>query len=111
MKTCDQYREYILEHLYGLLEAPETAELSEHLAGCPACQAELGRAQKQRKLLGVAARTQISGFRFSPPAKRPALERSRAFSGTGFRWAIAAGLLLAVAGVGIPGAYYLHQEN
>src|SRR6266478_508125 len=111
MKNCDQYREFILEHLYGLLEASETAELSEHLANCQACHGELARAQKQRQLLGVAARTQISGFRFSPPAKQPAFARARGFSGTGFRWAIAAGLLLAVAGVGIPGAYYLHQEN
>src|SRR5260370_13423488 len=107
MKTCDQYREFILEHLYGLLEAQETAELSQHLAGCSACQAELARAQKQRKLLGVAARTQISGFRFSPPAQQPAFARARGFSGSGFRWAIAAGLLLAAAGVGSPGAYYL----
>jgi uncharacterized protein YfaS (alpha-2-macroglobulin family) len=111
MKTCDQYREFILEHLYGLLEPSETAELNEHLAGCSACQAELTQAQKQRKLLGVAARTQISGFRFSPPAKQPVFERSRGFSGGGLRWAIAAGLLLAVAGIGIPGAYYWHQEN
>jgi hypothetical protein len=111
MKTCDQYREFILEHLYGLLEPSETAELNDHLAGCSACQAELTQAQKQRKLLGVAARTQISGFRFSPPAEQPVFERSRGFSGGGLRWAIAAGVLLAIAGVGIPGAYYWHQEN
>src|SRR5262245_17070024 len=111
MKTCDQYREFILEHLYGLLEPSETAEFNEHLAGCTDCQAELARAQKQRQLLGVAARTQISGFRFSAPVKQPTFERPRGFSGAGFRWAIAAGLLLAAAGVGIPGAYYWHQEN
>ena len=57
MNTCDQCRESILDHLYGLLEAEATADLSRHLASCPACQAELSRAEKQKKLLALAART------------------------------------------------------
>jgi len=112
MNTCDHYREFILDHLYDLLEAHDTAELSRHLQGCAACQAELSRAEKQKKLLTLAARTQISGFQFSRPAQPSISERPRVpmFS-PGFRWALAAGILLAIAGVGIPGAYYRHQQD
>jgi uncharacterized protein YfaS (alpha-2-macroglobulin family) len=112
MNTCDQFRESILDHLYGLLDAKDEAELSRHLAGCGACQAEMARAERQKKLLGVAARTQITGFQFSHPESDVNPERvRRPIFSLGVRWAIAAGLLLAVAGVGLPGAYYWQKEE
>ena len=54
MKSCEQYREYILDHLYGLLEPPESADLASHLEACEACRTELARAEKQKRLLWYA---------------------------------------------------------
>lgn len=112
MKTCDQYRELILDHLYGLLETSDTSDLSRHIDSCAACRAELSRAEKHKKLLGLAARTQISGFQFSRPVEVAVPARPRVFAFTSaLRWAIAAGILLAIVGVGIPGAYYWRQQE
>lgn len=110
MNNCDQYREYILDHLYGLLDSAESAELTGHLAGCEACRTELAHVEKQKKLLGVAARTQVAGFEFIRPMESSSPSRSRSFS-PGLRWAMAAAVLLTVTGIGIPGGYYWHQKD
>jgi hypothetical protein len=110
MNSCQQYREYILDHLYGLLDSAESAELTSHLAGCDACRTELVLAEKQKKLLGVAARTQVAGFEFTRPLESSSPPRSRSLS-PGLRWAMAAAVLLAVTGIGLPGGYYWHQKD
>src|SRR5438034_3896910 len=112
MKSCEQYREYILDHLYGLLEPPESADLASHLEACEACRTELARAEKQKKLLGVAARTQLAGFEFTRPVESQSPSRLRSYSpAPGMRWAMAAAVFLAVAGIGLPGGYYWHQQD
>ena len=112
MKSCEQYREYILDHLYGLLEPPESADLASHLEACEACRTELARAEKQKRLLGVAARTQLAGFEFTRPVESQSPSRLRSYSpAPGMRWAMAAAVFLAVAGIGLPGGYYWHQQD
>jgi hypothetical protein len=114
MKTCDQYRELILDHLYGLSEASEQADLARHLETCQACKTEMARAEKQKRLLGIAARTHLAGFQFKRPAEPiMSIGQARGSQPVGFRlpWAMAAAVLLAVAGLGIPGAYYWHQQD
>src|SRR5262249_44006508 len=111
MKSCDQYREFILDHLYGLRDSSDAAELSKHLESCPSCKADLARAEKQKKLLGVAARTQVGG-QFTRPVETREPVKIRSFSVVSrVSWAIAATVLLAVAGIGVPGAYYWHQQD
>lgn len=56
MSMCDQYGELLLDHLYGLLDETEAANLRGHLESCANCQADLVRAQRQQKLLAQAAR-------------------------------------------------------
>jgi uncharacterized protein YfaS (alpha-2-macroglobulin family) len=114
MKTCDQYRELILDHLYGLSDASEQTNLAHHLETCEACRVELARAEKQKRLLGVAARTQVADFQFRRPVEqRISASQAHGRQSAGFRmpWAMAAAVLVAVAGLGIPGAYYWHQKD
>jgi hypothetical protein len=111
MKPCDHIREMFLEHLYGLLEPRETAELNEHLSECVDCRAELARVERQKILLGKAARTEVGDFRFEKP-KDVALPALRITSRrVWLRWAVAASILLMAGGFGIPGGLYLKQQR
>jgi hypothetical protein len=131
MNTCEANQPLMLEYLYDLLEAPERQALAEHLAGCPACQAALAKEQGAQRLLSAAARMEFPNVRFERPAEvavqpapppepavrtlllaeRPRLGRPR----RGVRWAVAAAVLLAVAGLAIPavrtGRDYVHAKN
>jgi hypothetical protein len=111
MKSCEQYREFIFDHLYGLLEASDAAEFSRHLESCPSCKADIAQAEKQKRLLGVAARTQVAGQFTRPVESREPVRTRSFFAAPGVRWALAATVLLAVAGVGLPGGYYWHQQD
>jgi hypothetical protein len=123
----------MLELLYELLDEQERQALLTHLADCSACQAALTAARQQQHLLATAARMEFPAVRFvapqpeaaeqavqpapTTPAPAPAvlpINSPEPFAGKPAkwrhlrRWAIAAGLLLAIAGLGVPG--YEHRR-
>ncbi len=116
MPPCDQYQDQLLDRLYGLLDPAEAAALDAHLAGCPGCAAARDQAGRWAGLIARAAQGEFPGVRFVPPeeAAAPAAAGAAADSfalppqNTVARWtawaAVAAGLLLAAAGVGGPAA-------
>ena len=117
MNTCEQYQTLLLEHLYGLLEGAEDQALRDHLGTCPACQVALGAARHEHDLLAAAARQEFPAVRFDPPAELPPrLEQPRTAEEAPLpivlrtspwrRWALAAAILLAIGGLGVPAAYY-----
>jgi hypothetical protein len=116
MATCNDFRDQLLDLLYGLVEGQEEQELQAHLAGCHGCQADLEQAKRQQQLLARAAHFYREVPLFVPPQESPAspahLEpavikipaagpRRRHWA----RWAAAAAILLAVGGI------YLYQER
>jgi anti-sigma factor RsiW len=52
MSACQEYEEQLTLHAAGALEAPESARVQEHLAGCAACRREW---EASREVLGLAA--------------------------------------------------------
>ncbi|MCI0456101.1 MAG: zf-HC2 domain-containing protein [Gemmataceae bacterium] len=55
MYTCDDCKDLLFDSLYGLLDEAQERALREHLAACPACQADLTAAESQQGLLARAA--------------------------------------------------------
>ncbi|HVZ37188.1 MAG TPA: zf-HC2 domain-containing protein [Polyangiaceae bacterium] len=51
--TCDQFQQYLPDHLTGSLRESEKAEFHEHLDGCALCREEAERAGRMWELLGV----------------------------------------------------------
>src|SRR5262249_20872487 len=106
-------QERMLEHLYDLLEGDEQRDFLNHLAGCAACQATLAKARDQQRLLANAARASFPEVRFTPPVETvttvpaevvlpleaPAKKRSARWAW----WAAAAAVLIALAGLAVPG--------
>jgi hypothetical protein len=116
MRNCEHFQAQMLEHLYGLLDSNDSQALTDHLDNCPACRAAHAQAEVHQKLLATAAKTQFAGLRFQAPAAQPTTAPApRAVSVSGrarwVPWAVAAGVLLALAGLGVPGAIYWNQEN
>src|SRR5438067_13333025 len=109
MNACDRFQSLMLEHLYGLLEPGEGRELERHLADCPDCRRDLARAEGQQRLLSAAAKLEFAEVTFQPPAESPPADvipfprRSPARSSPALRWAVAAGIVLLVGGLTIPG--------
>lgn len=103
--TCKACEFKLLDHAYGLLEAGEGEAVVAHLAGCPACAAEVARLGG---LLKRAAVGSFSGVRFDPTqAPKPIAEPKSARPGRTMRsawvkWTVAATVLLAVAALGGP---------
>ena len=67
MARCEQYQTQLLGYLYDLLEADEQQALREHLEQCGDCRAALARAERQKKLLAMAAKAEFPAVRFQPP--------------------------------------------
>ncbi|HZT78779.1 MAG TPA: hypothetical protein VFA26_01035, partial [Gemmataceae bacterium] len=109
MDRCEQCQSLALEYLYDLLEGEELNDFLGHVEGCAACRAALEGARGQQQLLAAAARPAFPAVQFQPPPEelpvslplRPARPR-RAWR----RWAVAAAVLLAAAGLGVPAAHY-----
>jgi hypothetical protein len=105
----------LLDHLYDLLEPDDNQALTEHLRQCVPCQAALGRAQQQRQLLAAAAKAEFAAVRFQAPARVPAAQaepaHASAWHAGWVRWSVAAAVLLAIAGLGIPLAVYRQQQQ
>jgi hypothetical protein len=111
MLGCHECRDRMLDHLYDVLDDADQRQFLDHVAGCPECQAALAGARAQQALLARAARLHFPDVRFTPPADEPAVVLFKPPSR--FRrvaaWAVAAGLLLALAGVSAP-AYRSYRE-
>lgn len=113
MRSCEQYKAQMLEHLYGLLEADESLALIEHAGQCDDCRTALLSADTQKKLLSAAAKTEFAGVRFEAPAPAVAGRTTDTRKSAGprpawRRWAVAAGILLAVLAIGIPVIARIH---
>ena len=107
MTPCTECRSQMLDHLYGLLEPAESAAVAGHLRGCPSCAAEL---ERERGLLAAAAKSAFPEASFRPPqvvdlTAEPSRqdEPARRPNRNGWvRWVVAAGVLVAVCGAGLP---------
>lgn len=113
--SCGQIQVQLLEHLYGLLAEEDGRALIDHVGQCSGCQAELNRAQEQMAFIADAAKEQFPNVRFMPPAADDPLVDIPSTRGriglSGIRWAVAAGILLAVTTVGVFGGIYWRQQT
>jgi hypothetical protein len=69
MDTCDRWQDLLLDFVYGLLDEQEAVELRAHLAQCPACQAELAKAEGSKDRLSRAALAIRDVAPFHPPVE------------------------------------------
>jgi hypothetical protein len=111
METCEHCRSQLLEYLYDLIDGEERHALEAHLEQCASCQAALATARAQQQLLAAAAKPEFAGFRFEAPPAEAALRvtiplQTKPVRRPVIRWAVAAAVLLAVAGLSIPGVHY-----
>jgi hypothetical protein len=116
MNLCEPFQQQLLEDLYGLLDEAESRALREHLEGCAACRTARERADVQRRLLAAAAKEEFPGVRFTPPVARPETPPVIALAPRRrrwVRWAVAAAVLLLVAGLGGSAgwSWYGHQDE
>jgi hypothetical protein len=110
MLACTRCRAQLLDHLYGLLDPAAEETVAAHLAGCPACIAELERTRKMQGLFAAAAKSAFPGVSFAPPGRKNAVAEpvrrggptDAAARGRWVKWIVAATLLVATVGVGIP---------
>jgi UPF0716 family protein affecting phage T7 exclusion len=68
MLPCDRCQALILDHLYGLLEGPESQAVETHLHECATCATLRDEAARMQGLIARAARGAFPGVRFEPPA-------------------------------------------
>src|SRR5205809_598374 len=113
MESCDHYQALMLDYQYGLLDESERQALQAHLEQCDTCPAALLQAQEQQKLLAAAARMEFPNVSFRAPATEAVASEPDSLSlparlarARWVPWAIAASLLLAVGGLGLPGLWY-----
>jgi hypothetical protein len=101
MARCEHYQTQLLGYLYDLLEADEQQALRAHLEQCGNCRAALAQAERQKKLLTMAAKAEFPAVRFQPPTTSEIINQED----TAARWvrlprgswlgsAVAAGVLL-----------------
>jgi hypothetical protein len=104
MMTCDTCRDRLLDHAYGLLDDAEVWPVEAHLRDCVGCHTE---AERATTLFARAAKSPFPAVTFTPPAPKPAEPARpgvRTVREACLRWAVAAGLLLAAAGLAGPAA-------
>jgi hypothetical protein len=100
--ACERYQSDLREAALG---QPPSAELASHLAGCPACAAEL---REERALLRAIDQGLAAGLLIEPSAAFPARARRAAERGRARSWlplaacvtALAAGVGLLIRGAG-----------
>jgi anti-sigma factor RsiW len=114
MHTCPECQAQMLEYLYDLLDEPERQAMQAHLAACALCRAELAKAENQQKLLATAARMEFPYVRFIAPVEQTApavlpMTRATKKARAWRRWATAAAILLALAGLSAPG-YWMERD-
>jgi hypothetical protein len=71
MMQCQQCQPLILDHLYGLLEEPESVAVESHLRECAACAAVRDEAARVQGLIARAAKGAFPQVRFDPPIAKP----------------------------------------
>ncbi|MGE3804737.1 MAG: hypothetical protein AB7K24_08710 [Gemmataceae bacterium] len=120
MNRCAHFQAQLLEYVYGLLDAAETATLEGHLEHCLHCQQAHDLALGHQEQLGCAARLPFPGVRFDVPVGEPLVVELNKQVARGanqppgpawFRWAVAAGILLMIASLGIPAGLYSQQRD
>src|SRR5437588_9998192 len=114
MNRCEFYQAQLLDLLYGLLEPAEADELRRHLEGCDACRSALTNAQRQQQQLASAAKLSFPEVHFEAPREPDVIgggETFSPFSSTGFRWAMAASVLLLLGGLAMSSGLYSWQER
>jgi hypothetical protein len=116
MKLCNYFQAQLLEHLYGLLDDEDRRELEEHLTACGDCRAALAQAKQEQTLLATAGRKEFAGVSFqAPPVQELTMEEVEDApvirSSSWFRWSVAAAILLAAFGLGIPTGLYSAQRD
>jgi hypothetical protein len=110
MSDLDRFRTLMLEHLYGLLDADEERELDAYLATPDGAGLRV-EAEAWKAKLGRAAVVPFPVEPFEPPTAtpaRPAPARTTpplTIRAIGTRWAVAACLLVVLAGLGGPAAH------
>jgi hypothetical protein len=123
MIRCEDCKSLILDHLYGLLDAPQAGEVAAHLSGCSACASAREEAARAQGLFARAAKLAFPRVQFVPPNSTEASDPRPAGVGTktprpvpayspsarkGNRygawaaWAIAASVLIAIPTTVIP---------
>jgi hypothetical protein len=117
MDNCGRCQNLLLDYLYDLLEGDELWAVEEHLKHCPTCATALEQARQQKLLLALAARMQCAPGSFQAPAEppprqrepAPAVVRIPAPRRPWLRWAVAAAVVLALAGLSAPAGWYWHD--
>jgi hypothetical protein len=123
MSANDRYDALMLDHLYGLLEPAQAAELEAFLA-TPEGAPLRARAEEWQRQLSLAAKAQFPGVQFAPPHVAPAKPHAapkatpakpqpvpKKVKFAWARWAVAASVLLVVGGFGVPAALHYHQHE
>ncbi|MCI0701847.1 MAG: zf-HC2 domain-containing protein, partial [Planctomycetia bacterium] len=128
--NCQHCQPLLLDHLYGLLDAPESAAVDAHLASCASCAAARTETARVQGLIARAAKSAFPNVRFeappqpaqpAKPARTPAPvagpnvlpfpanpgrqsggKRRSVRIGTIIPWAVAAAVLIAIPGTVIP---------
>src|SRR5262245_58080781 len=95
---CDDCQTRLLDLVYGLPDPAEAAALEAHVAGCPACTAAVAAARGEKALLARAAKVAFPTVQFVPPTGGTIEPRRPTPRTVLVRWAVAAGVLFAVAG-------------
>ena len=115
MPDPDRFSTLMLEHVFGLLEPDEINVLETHLATPEGAELK-ARAARWKDQLAGAAKAEFPGVHFTAPsAAAPAVPSRRTtvsdptpprqpMRAAWTKWAIVAGLLLVVAGLGGPAA-------
>ena len=123
---CDEFRNLMLDHLYGLLDESDAAAINTHLTGCDACTTARVAAAHAQGLLARAAKSSFPGVRFVPPDQAvtvdlavpsertrgavsprangtPARPPRKALAGVSWgRWVVAASLLVLIPAAVLP---------
>src|SRR5262245_23139274 len=112
MTPCESYQANLLDRLYGLLGAQEAEALRRHLENCAACRSALASAEKQQAQLAAASKLAFPEVHFEAPDEGNVIGGGfLPFSSTGFRWAVAAGLLLVLGGLLGSGRLYSWRQQ
>lgn len=95
---CVDCQNQMLDLVYGLLDTAEAAALESHVADCPACAAAKAAAAGEQALIARAAKSSFPSIEFRPPVEGVIVPKRPTTRTVMIRWAVAAGVILAVAG-------------